>query len=167
MDVNEKNIFLGIDPGYADLGFGIVESGVGGKRHCLCYGSIQTSKEISSGERLKQIYDELTDIIGRYHPSRAAVEKLYFAKNTKTALRVAEARGVIMLCLQEIGISFVEVDPVQVKSAVCGHGRAAKPEVQKMVRMLLNLKQVPKPDDAADALALAIYLSNTSPIFSG
>jgi len=128
---------------------------------CLCYGSIQTSKELGSGERLKEIYDGLADVIERYKPERAAVEKLYFAKNAKTALRVAEARGVILLCLEKLGVPYIELDPVQVKAAVCGHGRAAKPEMQKMVRLLLNLKEIPRPDDAADALALAIALSNS------
>jgi len=154
------SIFLGIDPGYADMGFGLVERG-NGKNICRAYGSIQTTKELSAGERLLEVYDGLADIIERYRPERAAVEKLYFAKNAKTALRVAEARGVILLCLQKLGVPYVEMDPVQVKAAVCGHGRAAKPEMQKMVRMLLNLKEIPKPDDAADALALAIALSNS------
>ncbi len=144
------------------MGFGVVERGGGVKGdRCLCYGSIQTSKELASGVRLKEVYDGLADVIKRYKPESAAVEKLYFAKNAKTALRVAEARGVILLCLEQFGMPYIEMDPVQVKAAVCGHGRAAKPEMQKMVRMLLNLKEIPKPDDAADALALAIALSNS------
>ncbi len=161
------SIYLGIDPGYADMGFGVVEKagrregGKAGKDYCLCYGSIQTDKTLSSAERLKQIYDGLADVIERYKPERAAVEKLYFSKNAKTALQVAEARGVILLCLQKMKIPFDEMDPVQVKTAVCGYGRASKPEMQKMVRILLNLKDTPKPDDAADALALAIALSNS------
>lgn len=153
--------FLGIDPGYADMGFGIVEKAAKRGERCLCYGSIQTSKELATGERLRQIYDGLADVINRYKPERAAVERLYFAKNAKTAIKVAEARGVILFCLEKVGIPYIEMDPVQIKTAVCGHGRADKAEMQKMVQILLKLKQVPKPDDAADALALAIALSNT------
>jgi crossover junction endodeoxyribonuclease RuvC len=164
IDLNKK-IFLGIDPGYADLGFGIIEANQTsattptGKK-CLVYGSIQTTKGLSSSARLAQIYQELIDIIKRYQPELAAVEKLYFAKNIKTALPVAEARGVILLCLEQFNIPFIEFDPVQIKLAICGYGRASKPEMQKMIKLLLGLQQAPKPDDAADALALALTLSS-------
>ncbi|MBU0624733.1 crossover junction endodeoxyribonuclease RuvC [Patescibacteria group bacterium] len=159
-----KQVFLGVDPGYADMGFGIVGSMRGavgrlGGQQCLAYGSIQTAKNLAVGVRLEQIYAGLADVIKRYKPGYAAVEKLYFAKNTKTALLVAEARGVILLCLQQFGIPYIEFDPVQVKLAVCGHGCATKSEMQKMVKILLTLKETPRPDDAADALALAIALS--------
>jgi crossover junction endodeoxyribonuclease RuvC len=107
------------------------------------------------------LYDRLGELIDRYRPGQAALEKLYFSTNVKTALQVAEARGVIRLCLEQRGVPCREFGPAEVKIAVCGHGGAAKPQMQKMVRVLLALPAIPKPDDAADALALALALSAT------
>ncbi len=111
--------------------------------------------------RLAFVYDRLADLIDRYHPDAAAIEKLFFSKNVKTALLVAEARGVIRACLEKHGVPCTEFSPAEVKIAVCSHGAAAKTEVQKMVRLLLGLKELPQPDDAADALALAVALAHT------
>ncbi len=142
------------------MGYGIISS-EGGKDHCLDYGSIRTSAGGSIATRLAFVYDKLSELINRYHPEVAAIEKLFFSKNVKTALLVAEARGVIRVCLEKHGVRCAEFSPADVKIAVCGHGSAAKNEVQKMVKMLLGLKEIPEPDDAADALALALALAHT------
>jgi len=150
-----KRIILGIDPGFADLGYGVIEIG-GGKDRCLAYGSIQTPAKQPLGERLKSAYDQLVAIVDRYDVQAAGIERLFFSVNAKTAMDVAEARGVIRLCLEQRGIKYLELGPGEIKSAVTGNGRAGKSEMQKMVKMLLGLKEIPKPDDAADALAVAL-----------
>ncbi len=153
-------IILGIDPGFADMGYGVIEI-VGGRDRCLAYGSVKTSAGEPMPKRLAAIYDGLSAIIEKYRPERAGVEKLFFSTNAKTAMNVAEARGVIRLCLERHGLACRELGPADVKMAVCGHGTAAKPEVQKMTRVLLGLAEIPKPDDAADALAIAIAVAHT------
>lgn len=153
-------IILGIDPGFADMGYGVIET-AGGKDRCLAYGSVKTPAGEPIPKRLAAIYDGLSAIIGKYRPERAGIEKLFFSTNAKTAMLVAEARGVIRLCLERHGLACMELGPADVKIAVCGHGAAAKPEVQKMTRVLLGLAEIPKPDDAADALALAITVAHT------
>jgi len=153
-------IIIGIDPGYADAGYGVISAG-GGREKCLAYGSIRTPAGAPAGDRLKTLYGRLKEIIVRFKPRRAAIEKLYFSTNVKTALSVAEARGVILLCLEDLGVPCREFGPGEVKVAVSGHGGAAKSQVQKMTKTLLGLKEIPKPDDAADALALALTLANT------
>lgn len=153
-------IILGIDPGFADMGYGLIEI-AGNKDRCIAYGSVKTPAGAPITERLSRIYDELSDIIAKYRPDRAGIEKLYFSNNAKTAMLVAEARGVIRLCLEKHGLACMEVGPAEVKIAVCGHGAAAKPDVQKMTRVLLGLAEIPKPDDAADALAVAITVAHT------
>ncbi|HTK59733.1 MAG TPA: crossover junction endodeoxyribonuclease RuvC [Candidatus Baltobacteraceae bacterium] len=153
-------IILGIDPGFADMGFGVIEV-AGSKDRCIAYGSVKTPAGAPITERLSRIYDELSAIIAKHRPDRAGIEKLYFSNNAKTAMLVAEARGVIRLCLEKHGLSCTEVGPAEVKIAVCGHGAAAKPDVQKMTRVLLGLAEIPKPDDAADALAVAITVAHT------
>lgn len=150
-----SRIILGLDPGYADLGYGVIAVG-GGKDTCLAYGSIKTPAGQPMGERLVSLYDQLADLIEKHRPEAAAIERLFFSTNAKTAMDVAEARGVIRLCLEKSGVPYREFGPGEVKVAVAGHGRAGKPEIQKMVRLLLGLKETPKPDDAADALALAL-----------
>ncbi len=152
-------IILGIDPGFADMGYGIIQS-VGGKDRCLAYGSLRTPAGEASEARLASVYEGLSKIIDKYKPDAAAIEKLFFSKNVKTAMSVAEARGVIRVCLQLRGIDCAEFSPADVKMAVSGNGAATKEQVQKMVRILLGLKEAPKPDDAADGLALAIALSS-------
>lgn len=154
-------IILGIDPGFADMGYGVIETS-GGKDRCLAYGSIRTPAGSPIAERLSRLYAELEAVIGKFRPQRAGIEKLFFSTNAKTAMLVAEARGVIRLCLERNALACVEVGPGEVKLAVCGHGTAAKPEVQKMTRALLGLAEVPKPDDAADALAVAIAVAHTA-----
>jgi crossover junction endodeoxyribonuclease RuvC len=152
-------IILGIDPGFADMGYGIIQS-VGGKDRCLAYGSLRTPAGEPAEIRLASVYEGLSRIIDKYKPEMVAIEKLFFSKNVKTAMLVAEARGVIRVCVQLHGIPCTEFSPADVKMAVSGNGAASKEQVQKMVRILLGLKEAPKPDDAADGLALAIALSS-------
>lgn len=153
-------IILGLDPGIADAGYGVI-SFLRGKEECLAYGSIQSTPTMAMSERLAHLYDELTKLIVRYKPDAVAIEKLFFSKNVKTAFTVSEARGVIRLCFEKHHLSCHEFSPQQVKMAVCGHGAASKPQMQKMVQTLLRLKRIPKPDDAADALALALAMAHT------
>jgi len=153
-------IILGIDPGFADMGYGVIES-VGSKDRCLAYGSVRTAPDMPMGVRLETLHRELTALIQKYRPQKVGFEKLFFSTNVSTAMLVAEARGVIRLCFEQQRLHAVEVLPAEVKLAVCGHGNAAKPEVQKMTRVLLGLAEIPKPDDAADALAIAITAAHT------
>lgn len=148
-------IILGIDPGYAIVGWGIVRY-AGGRYQPLDFGAITTQAGVPFNRRLEIIYDELTALLERHHPEAAAVEKLYFQSNKTTAIDVAQARGVTMLALQQHGVPAYEYTPMQVKCAVTGFGQAHKPQVMEMTRRLLRLKEVPKPDDTADALAIAI-----------
>jgi crossover junction endodeoxyribonuclease RuvC len=153
-------ILLGIDPGFADMGYGVIVSD-GPKDRVVAFGSLKTSPKLTHDERLLLVYDGLAEIITTYQPEAVAIERLYFSKNVSTALDVAEARGVIRLCLRKHGVPMREFQPAAVKIAVCGSGNAEKSQVQKMTAMLLGLKEVPKPDDAADGLALAIALAHT------
>jgi crossover junction endodeoxyribonuclease RuvC len=149
-------IYLGIDPGFADMGFGVVEIARGGKEKCLAYGTVKTPKSLPMPERLLQLHDDLTALIKKYRPAAAGIEKLFFQNNAKTAMDVAEARGVIRLALAQAGMPTREFTPAQIKIAVCGHGGAEKLQVQKMVQKMLALPRLPRPDDAADALAIAL-----------
>lgn len=151
-------ILLGIDPGFADMGYGVISS-EGGKQRCIAYGSIRTGAEMPFPARLARIHDRLAEIVATHKPERAALERLYFSTNVKTALNVAEARGVIRVCLEKLGVPCREFNPADVKIAVCGNGSAEKPAVQKMTQVLLKLPEIPKPDDAADALAIAVTLA--------
>jgi crossover junction endodeoxyribonuclease RuvC len=155
-----SKIILGIDPGLADTGFGLIEKGKGGKISCLSYGSIKTKAGLPMAERLEILNNELKKIIKKYQPALAAVEELFFQNNAKTAIMVGQARGVILLTCRKNKISIAEFTPLQVKQTIAGFGRADKQQVQKMVKLLLNLKEIPKPDDAADALAIAISAVN-------
>jgi crossover junction endodeoxyribonuclease RuvC len=155
-----NKVILGIDPGIADTGFGVIEKGKGGKLSCLTYGSIKTKAGLPMAERLEILHDELEKIIKKYQPALASVEELFFQNNAKTAIIVGEARGVILLVCRKSKIPIVELTPLQVKQTIAGFGRADKLQVQKMVKLLLNLKEIPKPDDAADALAIAISSIN-------
>ncbi|PJB17051.1 crossover junction endodeoxyribonuclease RuvC [Candidatus Falkowbacteria bacterium CG_4_9_14_3_um_filter_38_19] len=156
-----RNIILGIDPGIADTGYGVIENNAG-KLVCLDYGTIKTSAKLELAERLEIISDELTKIIKKYHPELLAVEQLFFCKNVKTALIVGQARGVIIFTAKKNKIKLAEYTPLQVKQAVSTYGQASKLQVQKMVKLLLNLKELPCPDDAADALAIAICAANST-----
>ncbi len=146
---------LGIDPGYAIVGYGIVDYSCG-KFSVVGYGSIITEAKTPFPERLKAIYEDLNFLINKYKPDDLAIEKLYFNTNTTTAIDVAQARGVIVLAAQNGGLNVNEYTPLQVKQSVTGYGRAEKHQVMEMIKSLLALKCVPKPDDTADALALAV-----------
>lgn len=151
-------IILGFDPGIADTGFGVIAKN-GNSLKCLAVGSIQTDKQKDLTERLEIIYKESSRLIKKYKPDIVSVEKLYFAKNVKTALDVGQARGVLMLAIRQNRKEILEFTPLQVKQAVCSNGSASKQQVGLMVKTILNLKAVPRPDDAADALAIAICAS--------
>jgi crossover junction endodeoxyribonuclease RuvC len=153
-------IILGIDPGIADTGFGVIQKENNGQISCLTYGSIKTSAKEPLAERLVVLARELNKIIKKFSPSTAAIEQLFFNKNVKTALIVGQARGVVLLTLKQHKIDLCEFTPAQVKQAVAAYGQASKSQVQKMVKLLLRLKEIPKPDDAADALAIALCASN-------
>ena len=146
---------LGIDPGYAILGWGVVEK-VGNKFKAIDYGAITTDKDLPMTPRLELLYDGLRDIIADLNPQVAAIEQLYFNNNAKTAINVGQARGVAILACMKGGLDVSEYTPLQIKQALVGYGRADKKQIQFMVKTMLNLKAVPRPDDTADALAAAI-----------
>jgi crossover junction endodeoxyribonuclease RuvC len=146
---------LGIDPGTAITGYGVIE-GEGDSLVVTTYGAVTTPANQPLAQRLQHIYRELRALITEWHPDSAAVEELFFSKNARTALSVGHARGVALLALTEAGLPIQEYKPAEVKQAVAGYGNAPKQQVQGMVQLLLNLDEVPRPDDAADALAVAI-----------
>lgn len=150
---------LGIDPGLANTGFGIIDYD-GGRYKMVSYGSITTDSDAPHGERLLTIYNRLTALIVEFAPTEAAMETLYFAKNVTSALAVSEARGVVSLCLAQNCIPLSEYSPNQIKKAVSGNTTADKALVQNFVKLLLGLETIPKPDHAADALAGAITHAN-------
>ena len=152
---------LGIDPGTATTGYGLVRLERDGSLVAVKYGVILTPKDASAPARLEMLYDQLRALLKKHTPDTAAVEKLFFSRNVTTAIAVGQARGVVMLCLQQAGIEPLEYTPNEVKQAVAGYGSADKRQVQDMVRALLQLDSIPKPDDAADALAIAITHLNT------
>src|SRR5690554_3139400 len=147
---------LGIDPGTATVGYGLVREHSDGSLLAIHYGVITTPPHLSMAARLKQIYDEVTQLIEIYQPDRAGVEELFFARNVTTAITVAQGRGVILLAITNAGLPIYEYKPNVVKQSISGYGGADKSQMQEMVRMLLGLEQIPRPDDAADALAVAI-----------
>lgn len=148
-------IILGIDPGIADTGYGVIKS-EGSHLTCLAYGSIKTSAKLDLVSRLEILHQELDKIVKKYQPDLATIEQLFFNKNVRTALIVGQARGVALLTLKQNKLKIFDYTPSQVKSAVSAYGQASKLQVQKMVKLILNLKELPQPDDAADALAIAI-----------
>ena len=148
-------IILGIDPGIAIVGWGVVEY-KGNKFNPLGFGSVQTPASMKTEDRLVEIFNSINEIIKKYKPDCMAVEELFWNTNQTTGIRVSEARGVILLCAARLGIPVYEYTPLQVKQAVVGYGRAEKKQVVSMVTMLLNLEKPPKPDDTADALAIAV-----------
>jgi crossover junction endodeoxyribonuclease RuvC len=151
---------LGIDPGTGILGFGVIDV-ARGKSQLVDAGVIRTPVHEDDAVRLLTIYDELTEIIAANKPDMMSVEKLFFARNVTTAMTVAQARGVVLLCAMQAQLPIHEYTPMQIKQAVTGYGKADKKQVQEMVRVILGLQEVPKPDDAADALAAAITHSMT------
>ena len=152
---------LGLDPGIATVGFGIVDTEKNRQKLVNC-GVITTPAHTPLTNRLDQIYSDLEELIGIYHPDAMAIEELFFNTNITTGISVAQGRGVILLCAFRSGIAIYEYTPLQVKQAVVGYGRAEKKQVQEMVKRILNLSAVPKPDDAADAVALALCHARSS-----
>lgn len=152
------HLTLGIDPGFDRMGWGVISS-EGSRDTMVAYGCITTPKSASMPARLESLSRELDALLLAHRPHRAGIEKLFFAQNRTTALPVGQARGIILLALQKNGIPIIEVTPSQVKTAACGWGRADKRQVQAMVAALLSLSAVPRPDDAADALAIALCAS--------
>lgn len=148
-------IILGIDPGLATVGWGVIEA-QGSQTTVIAYGHISTSKALSLPKRLSEISHQISQIIQKYRPEEAAVEELFFLNNQKTALVVAQARGCILLTLENMGVDIYGYTPLEVKQALTNYGRADKSQVQLMVKMLLKLPAIPKPDDTADALAIAL-----------
>lgn len=154
-------VILGIDPGYAIVGFGVLRSQRGTNALLAC-GAINTPAGQPLPERLLQIADDLDELIARFKPEAMAVERLYFGNNVTTGIGVAQARGVILMTAQRRSVPIFEYDPSQVKMAVVGYGKAEKRQVTDMTKRLLNLKSVPKPDDAADAVAIALCHARSS-----
>lgn len=152
-------IILGIDPGYAIVGYGVLDTE---KMKTLAYGVIRTEAGIPIEDRLSEIYDNMTELLRTFRPDHVAIEKLYFNTNEKTAINVSQARGVIVLACVKCGVKLYEYTPLQVKMSVVGYGRAEKQQIMDMTKRLLGLKKIPKPDDAADALAIALCHANTT-----
>lgn len=149
-------ITIGIDPGTAITGYGIIKEELDGSLVVLDYGVIRTSANLAQEERLAQLYRKIKELVLLHQPETAAVEKLFFERNVRTALHVGQARGVALLALAESKLQIGEYTPLEVKQAVAGYGGADKSQVQQMVKTILGLEAVPQPDDAADALAIAI-----------
>ena len=153
---------LGLDPGTATTGYGLVRLETDGSLMAVKFGVITTQKNTPASERLLILYDQLQDLLHEHNPETVAVEKLFFQRNVTTALAVGQARGVMLLALAMAGLEVFEYTPNEVKQAVAGYGSAGKRQMQEMVRVLLALNDIPRPDDAADALAVAITHLNTN-----
>ncbi len=156
---NER-LILGIDPGFGRMGYTVVAA-AGDELHLIVCDAIMTPKGLAYSQRLQQIYEQLRTIIAQYQPQEGAIEELFFGKNVTTAIQVAQARGVALLALAQSGLLITEYTPNEVKLAVTGYGNARKEQVGEMVRHLLHLPSVPRPDDAADAAAIAICQAYT------
>jgi crossover junction endodeoxyribonuclease RuvC len=156
---------LGIDPGTARMGYGVIDS-EGTRLRAVTYGCIETPAHTPAGERLKTIFHSLGRLIAQTQPQVMVIEELFMGRNTTTAISVGQARGVALLAAVEAGLETAEYTPMQVKQAVVGYGRAEKGQVQEMVRLLLGLAERPRPDDAADALALAITHAHATPMLA-
>jgi len=151
---------MGIDPGFAITGYGIIEK-TRDKNKIIDYGIIQTSSNEQFCNRIKTNHEELNKLIKKFKPDIFAIEELFFAQNTKTAINVAQSRGVLILTAIQNNLEIYEFTPLQIKQAMTGYGRATKKQIQEMTKLFLNLKKIPKPDDAADALAVAITCSSS------
>ncbi len=154
MNIN-KTIVIGIDPGTATTGYGVIKA-EGKKYECLGYGTINTSPKWKSEDRLQKIEEDFSRLLDKYKPTIMAIESLFFFKNAKTAIPVSQARGVILMSAAQKGLQIHEYTPLQAKMATVGYGRAEKKQVQEIVKILLNMNDIPKPNDASDALAVAI-----------
>lgn len=152
---------LGIDPGIATTGYGLIRLLEDGSMQPVAFGVLITPPDLPVHRRLMMLYGELKELLAAHHPDTCAVEKLFFQRNVSTAIAVGEARGIVLLAMAEAGLDVAEYTPNEVKQAVAGYGSAEKRQVQEMVRTLLSLPAIPKPDDAADALAIAITHLNT------
>lgn len=159
-------IILGFDPGFALIGYGIIEKNIAGNLRPIDYGVISTPKGESIAARLSIIYEQIVKLTDTYKPDAIAIEELFFNTNTKTVINVAQARGVIVLCSSKVCGALYEYTPLQIKQAITGNGRAEKHQVQFMVRAMLGLNEIPKPDDAADALAVAITHAQTNDLLN-
>jgi len=155
-------VIIGIDPGTARTGYGVIRK-VKSKLKCLGYGVIETKPGFPPEQRLKKIHLDLAKLLNRYEPKVLAVENIYFFKNLKTAIPVSEAKGVILLTAAKKKIKVWQLAPLEVKMGICGYGRADKTQIQRMVKEILKLKEIPKPDDAADALAIAVCYAFKKP----
>ncbi len=158
----DSRLVLGIDPGTAITGYGIIQEADSGELKWITHGVITTDSEWGEPRRLLYIYKKLQEIIQQYQPDCCGVEKIFFQKNAKTAFSVGQGRGAALIAVAEVNLNVGEFTPLEIKQAVVGYGSADKNQVQQMVKVLLNLKDIPEPDDAADALAVAIcYLHST------
>lgn len=153
-------VIVGIDPGIAIVGYGVIDY-TGNSFKLMEYGTIDTPAGTPVAKRLRMIYDSMYDLLLRYKPDTVAVEQLFWGRNVTTGINVAHARGVILLCAEQSGVSVSEYTPLQIKQAVAGYGRADKKQIQNMMKILLNMNTVPKPDDAADAIAVAICCAHS------
>jgi len=163
-------LVIGVDPGTATTGYGFVRDDEHGKLVAVDYGVITTPSNLQMPERLLQIYQRLRELLSRYHPESGAVEKLFLQRNVRTAISVGQGRGIALLALAEAGIPVAEYTPLEIKQAVTGYGGAEKMQVQQMVKYLLGLSEIPRPDDAADALAVAIchlHSARTQSLYAG
>lgn len=158
-------LVLGLDPGLATTGYGLVR-GEGRRLTAVTYGVLKTPADLPVAERLALLHQALLDLLAEHRPQAAAVEELFFSANARTAIVVGEARGVILLTLAQANVPIAEYTPLQVKQAITGYGQAEKAQMQQMVRLLLNLEHLPQPDDAADALAVAICHHHTTQTLS-
>jgi crossover junction endodeoxyribonuclease RuvC len=154
-------VILGIDPGLAATGYGVIRC-YGSRFRCIVHGTVRTSPRDEMGERLVQIHQGIMDIIKTYEPEEAGIETVYFSKNSKSAIPVAQARGVVLYTLASQGVPFAEYTPLELKQAVVGNGRAEKVQVQQVLKMIFNLAELPRPDHASDALAAAFCHANFS-----
>jgi crossover junction endodeoxyribonuclease RuvC len=154
-------LVLGIDPGTATTGYGLVRSREDGSLESVVYGTLRTPAGMEASKRLSMLFHQMNEVLLLHRPDSVAVEKLFFQRNISTAIAVGQARGVLMLAISEAGLDLAEYTPNEVKQAVAGYGSAGKKQVQEMVRVLLALPETPQPDDAADALAIAITHINT------
>jgi crossover junction endodeoxyribonuclease RuvC len=154
-------VILGIDPGLAATGYGVIRCS-GSRFRCIVHGTVRTSPRDEMGERLVQIHQGILDIIKTYEPEEAGIETVYFSKNSKSAIPVAQARGVVLYTLASQRVPFAEYTPLELKQAVVGNGRAEKVQVQQVLKMIFNLAELPRPDHASDALAAAFCHANFS-----
>jgi len=163
-------LVIGVDPGTAITGYGLVRDDEHGKLVAVDFGVITTPSNLPMPERLLQIYQRLRELLSRYHPESGAVEKLFLQRNVRTAISVGQGRGIALLALAEACIPVAEYTPLEIKQAVTGYGGAEKMQVQQMVKYLLGLSEIPRPDDAADALAVAIchlHCARTQSLYAG